>query len=96
MAFHHTGETSIPTQALQWATVNIQETKVILMGNRQIDILDTKQMGFAILQNHYFTCKWQWELMLVGDLTELVVDIQAGDRYAVSNGSYQAGWGAAA
>jgi len=95
MSFHCQGEISTPTQTLWRATIHLQDTKVILMGSRQINTLATTQAWLATLQNHHFTCKWKWELTIVGDLSELIADIQVGNGYAVSNGSFQVGQGAA-
>jgi len=54
---------------------------LILMGSRQIDILITPQAVITSLQNHPFTCNWHWELTIVGNLSELVENIQAGDGW---------------
>jgi len=61
----------------------------------QIGAPATTQARVATLQNHHFTCKWQWELTIVGNLSKLIADIQVGDGYAVSDRSFQDGQGAA-
>jgi len=48
------------------------------------------------LQQHPFANEWSWNLTIVGNLCELLEDIQEGNGYAVSDGSFQESRGVAA
>jgi len=47
-------------------------------------------------QSSEFWRDWKWEIMVVGQLQEIVTAITNGTALAVSNGSYKEGRGAAA
>jgi len=96
MTFHCQGEASVPTNTLQWATVQVHETKIILMGCRKIETQVQPLEGITSLQQHHFGHEWQWELMVISNLQDLVADIRAGHGYTVSDGLFQVGKGAAA
>jgi len=49
-----------------------------------------------VLQQHQFCHEWHWELTIVSNLQKLEEDIRAGYGYAISDGSFQEGKGAAA
>jgi len=49
-----------------------------------------------MLIQHPFVQTWHWEILVIGNLTQLLQDLQLGKGYAVSDGSFQAGKGAAA
>jgi len=96
MAFHSQGQVAVPTNPLQQAMVQEQESKIILTGSGMIDTHVQPLEGIPFLQQHQFCHKWQWELTVIGNLPELMVDIQAGQGYAISDGSFQEGKGTAA
>ncbi len=48
-----------------------------------------------MLLHHPFACTWQWETLVVGNLPQLINDLQLGKGYAVSDRSFQASKGAA-
>ncbi len=70
-------------------TVQVHEMKIILMGCGTIDKPVCNLEGFALLQQHHFGHIWLWELMVVGNLHNLVADIWGGNGYAVSDGLFQ-------
>jgi len=49
-----------------------------------------------MLSQHPFAQTWRWEILVIGNLTQLLQDLQSGKGYAVSDGSFQAGKGAVA
>jgi len=48
---------------------------VTLTGSGRIDTAGTTAMGIKSLQQHPFTHEWSWNLMIVGNLCELLGDI---------------------
>jgi len=94
--FHRQGETSTPTNPLQKVTVQLHDTKTILTGSGTIKNRARKLEGFEALLQHHFGREWLWELTVIGNLHKLIEDIQRGQGYAVSDGSFQLGKGAAA
>jgi len=96
MTFHGHRTNSTPTLPLRRATVHIQLTKVILTGSGRIEQQAPARTGLKLLQQHKFVHEWSWELMIVGNLQELLEDIRTGNGFSVSDGSFEAGRGAAA
>jgi len=94
--FHRQGEPDSPTNQLCRATVQERNTKLTLTGSGNIDTMLSKPEGIAALAQHQYGQEWKWELTIVGNLQSLLEDILNGQGYAVSNGSFQAGRGAAA
>jgi len=94
--FHSQGEPGIPTNSLCRATVQEHDTKLTLTGYGNIDIVVSKPEGIAALAQHQYRREWKWELTIVGNLQLLLEDVRNGYGYAVSDGSFQAGRGAAA
>jgi len=76
------------------STINV--TKVIMTGSGQIDPPKTITKGISALQHHAFVHKWSWELTIIGSLQNLLDNIRTGNGFAVSDGSFQVGKGAAA
>jgi len=72
------------------------DTKMTLTGYGNIDIMASKPEGLAALIQHQFGWEWKWELTIIGNLQLLLEDICNGYGYAVSNGLFQTGQGAAA
>jgi len=66
------------------------------MGSTPIVPTPTPANPITTLLHHQFACTWQWETHVVGNLPQLITDIQSGKGYAVSDGSFQASKGAAA
>jgi len=95
LTFHRNGEQVEPTSSLQCAMVQVHDTKVIFMGISAI-IQYTRQMDCILnLQQYAFSCNWQWEIIVIGSLLELMENIKAGNGYSMSDGLFQTGWGAA-
>jgi len=76
--------------------VQEHETKIILTGHGRIETPANCQEGMDGLVQHQFCRDWQWELMVIGNLNKLMEEIRNGQGYVVSDGSFQAGRGAAA
>jgi len=83
-------------QQLHQATVQVQVFKVILTGSSPIAQKPIQKDHMTKLHKHPFAQTWYWEVMVVGNLTQLVDNIVTGGDFAVSNGLYQAGSNAAA
>ncbi len=66
------------------------------MGSTPIAQTPTPANMLTTLMQHPLACTWQWEIIIVGNLLQLITDIQSGNGYAVSNGSFQTGKGTAA
>jgi len=66
------------------------------MGSRRIDQPTPPKNSLMLLQQHTFVHDWCWELTIVGNLQELMDDIQAGNSFSVSDSSFQVGRGTAA
>jgi len=96
LSFHKQGHSAEHPNRLHRATVQVHETKITLTGHGKIDMPCKPQDGLMGLQQHPFVQEWAWELVVVGSLWELKADIQAGEGYVVSDGSFQTGKGAAA
>jgi len=94
MTFHSQGINSTPTDLLQRATVHIQPTKVILTGSGWIKSHTMARTGLQWLQQLQFVQDWSWELIIVGNLQELMEDVKAGNGFLVSDGSFESGRGA--
>jgi len=76
--------------------VQVHATKITLTGHGKIDQPREQQDGLEGLLQNSFVQEWDWELVVVGSLQDLTADIQAGEGYAVSDGSFQTWRGAAA
>jgi len=96
MSFHGHRTSTILTLTLQQATVQIQPTKVILTGSGQIEQPATPKNGLILLLQQTFVHDWSWELMIVGNIHDLIDDIQASNGFSISNVLFQEGRGAAA
>jgi len=96
MSFHKQGESSEPPPLTHHATVQEHETKIILTGTGPILPKSKPSKCMAQLQQHQFYHEWQWEITITGNLPNVVESLLEGDGYAVSNGSFQMGRGAAA
>jgi len=94
--FHRHREIATPTQPLRRVTVRINPTTVALTGSGHIATPATMETGIKALQQLTFANEWIWILTIIGNLSNLLEDIREGHGYAVSNGSYQEGRGAAA
>jgi len=94
--FHQQRETSSPTNPLQKVTVQLHDMKIILTGSSTIENRASNPEGFDSILQHHFGREWLWELTVIGDLHKLVEDIKRGHGFAVSDGSFQSGKGAAA
>jgi len=81
---------------LQQATVQIQDHKIILTGSAPIEPTPRIENAITMLRQHTFAQTWCWEILVIGNLTQLLQDLQLGKGYAVSDGSFQTGKGAAA
>jgi len=75
--------------------VQVQAQKIILTGSAPIAPTPSTESALTKLLQHPFAHIWQWETLVVGNLLQLISDLQSGKGYAVSNGSFQAGKGAA-
>jgi len=96
MSFHSQGINSTPTAMLRRATVHILPTKVILTGSGWIKPATNLRTGLQRLQELQFVQDWSWELTIVGNLHDLLDDVRSGNGFSVSDGSFEAGKGAAA
>jgi len=97
LTFHKQGEVREKPQArLHRATVQAQAQKIILTGSAPIAPTPCTESALTRLLKHPFAQIWQWETLVVGNLQQLINDLQSGKGYAVSDGSFQAGKGAAA
>jgi len=97
LTFHKQGEVREKPQArLHRATVQAQAQKLILTGSAPIAPIPCTESALTRLLKHSFAQIWQWETLVVGNLQQLINDLQSGKGYAVSDGSFQAGKGAAA
>jgi len=97
-SFHTRGEPQEEPeqQRLHQATIQVHETKVILSGSGPIAQSTKQKDPLTQLLEHKFSCTWHWEVIIVGNLNQLLEDIQVGEGYAVSDGSFQEGRGAMA
>jgi len=94
--FQGNGEPGVPANPLQWATVQERDAIIILTGLGPINAEQSKPEGIAALAQHQYGREWKWELTVTGKLQLLLEDIHNGNGYAVSDGSFRAGRGAAA
>jgi len=96
-SFHrHREGAEAPDKTLHQAMVKIQGEKVILTGSSPINQIIATTDPMTALQTQPFYQMWNWEVIVVGNLSNLAADILAGEGYVVSNGSFQLGKGAAA
>jgi len=91
LSFHsHREQLEPPLRSLHCATIQVHDTKVVCMGSGAIAQLLEPTDCMATFQQHFFSQNWQWEVIVVGSLQELVEGIMAGKGYSMSNGSFQA------
>jgi len=96
LTFHKQGEVKdTPHACLHQATVQVQDHKIFLMGSAPIAPTPSTANAITMLLHHPFACTWQWETLVVGNLPQLINDLQLGKGYAVSDRSFQASKGAA-
>ncbi len=69
---------------------------ITLTGSGPIEVERSKPEGIAAIAQHQYGREWKWELTVTGNLQLLIEDICDGNRYAVSDGSFRDGRGAAA
>jgi len=96
-SFHWHGDAAeAPDKVVHRAMVHIQGKNVILTNSSPIDQITNTHDPMTNLQTQPFYRMWNWELIVVGNLQRLEADILAGKGFAVSDGSFQLGKGAAA
>jgi len=95
--FHRQGEKlEAPGTNLQQAMVQLQGTKVSLTRSGIIEQAIERPDAVTHLQTQQFYHMWHWEVVVVGNLPKMLEDISVWKGYAVSDGLFQLGKGAAA